>query len=105
MHIKNGVCVLAFSFLLLPATTLTSQAQLLWTVGLDDNGWPSLGGGGPNASFVQENGAINDLRRGAGRAGAQQRAQIDHYVADVYHTVIDRDTASYGVSPPVAGVA
>ena len=43
------------------AAPLTSQAQLLWTVGLNDNGWPFNAanpgnGGGPNTTFVQEAG-------------------------------------------------
>src|SRR5437763_3439716 len=38
-----------------------AKAQLLWQVGRDDNGWPAGNGGGPNTSFVQENGVQNPL--------------------------------------------
>ena len=52
----------AFAMLLLTSTPLTSQAQLLWTVGLDDNAWPlNLTGGGPNTAFVQEGGGTSLL--------------------------------------------
>lgn len=74
--------------LLLGILALTAQAQLIWTVGLDDNGWPSLGGGGSNASFVQENGGINPLPGSPESTVAPQGADNDYYFAGTYTSVI-----------------
>ncbi|HTG44017.1 MAG TPA: hypothetical protein VK633_05745, partial [Verrucomicrobiae bacterium] len=100
MHIKRRV-TLASSLLLLTATTLTSQAQLLWSVGQDDNGWPPLGGGGPDASFVQENGAINPLPGSPESIDAPQGADNDYYFAGSYTKVI----AGNGEYDPIGDVA
>ena len=49
------------ALLLASATVSPSQAAIVWMCGLDDNGWPVGAGGGPNASFVQENASVNLL--------------------------------------------
>src|SRR5262245_58870768 len=84
MHTKNGFCrcvVIRICLLLLGAFTLSAQAQLLWTVGLDDNGWPMGDGGGANASFVQENASINDLPGSPESTEDPQGADNDYYFA------------------------
>src|SRR3954470_3925754 len=40
---------------------IPAQAQLLWQVGRPDGGWPAGDGGGPDTTFVQENGVQNPL--------------------------------------------
>jgi hypothetical protein len=65
-----------------------SQAQLLWEVGLDDNGWPVGGGGGANASFVQENGVVNELPGNPEDPAVDQLADNDYYLAGVYTEII-----------------
>jgi len=57
-------------------------------VGLDDDGWPIGNGGGPNASFVQENGSINDLPGNPKNREVAQQADNDYYFAGVYNKVI-----------------
>jgi hypothetical protein len=59
-----------------------------WTVGLDDNGWPSGNGGGANASFVQENGAINPLPGSPNSPEVAQQADNDYYFAGDYSRII-----------------
>lgn len=58
-------------------------------VGMDDDGWPLGDGGGPNASFVQENGAFNDLPGNPGNAELAQQADDDYYFAGIYNDVLD----------------
>jgi len=103
-------CRIAFSFLLLTATTLTSQAQLLWTCGQHDNGWPCnadtpCDGGGANATFVQENGSINPLPGVPDSPELNGQADNDYYFAGVYTTVISSITNIYGDYAPVGVVA
>src|SRR5437870_13523244 len=81
-------CRVALSFLLLTVTTFTTQAQLLWTCGLHDGGWPVGDGGGANATFVQENGSINPLPGELDRASVNEQADNDDYFAGVYTNVI-----------------
>ncbi|HRI16269.1 MAG TPA: hypothetical protein PLX89_25020, partial [Verrucomicrobiota bacterium] len=87
--------------LLFSATS--SYAQLLWTVGVDDNGWPASpdGSGGPNTSFVQENGVINPLPGSPTSITAPQGADNDYYFAGVFSTVI----AGNGEYEPVGVVS
>src|SRR6266568_7227435 len=97
----------AFSFLLLAGTSFTSQAQLLWTCGKDDNGWPLTGvGGGPNTAFVQENGSINPLPGDPNSPKVDQQADNDYYFAGIYTNVISSITArpEYGDYTPVGVV-
>lgn len=72
-----------------------------WTVGLDDNGWPAGNGGGPNASFVQENGRINLLPGSPTSPEINQQADNDYYFAGSYTTTISSVVASYGDYTPV----
>src|SRR5439155_22542153 len=72
-----------------------------WTVGLDDDGWPVGDGGGANATFVQENGVINDLPGSAFNHEVNQQADNDYYFAGVYTNVI----AGNGNYVPVGLVA
>lgn len=85
---------------LLAATTLTSHAQLVWTVGTDDNGWPTGTDGGPTTSFVQENGAINPLPGSPFSTSTPGGADNDYYFAGEYTTVI----AGNGAYDPVGTV-
>ncbi|MCB1128685.1 MAG: hypothetical protein KDM81_19475, partial [Verrucomicrobiae bacterium] len=56
---------LAFALVLVATMTATHALraqEILWTVGVDDNGWPCpSAAGGPDACFVQENGSVNPL--------------------------------------------
>ena len=93
------------SFLLVIATPLPSEAQLLWTVGLDDNGFPVGDGGGPNATFVQENGSINPLPGVPNSPEVNQQADNDYYLAGDFMTAIDSVIALYGTYTPVGLVS
>ena len=59
-----------------------------WTVGLDDDAWPAGNGGGGNASFVQENGAVNALPGNPNSPEVDQQADNDYYFAGIYSGVI-----------------
>ena len=95
------VCVL----IVWAASFLTSPAQVLWTVGSDDNGWPVGDGGGANATFVQENGVINPLPGDPASPEIDQQADNDYYLAGQYYDVISSVTAFYGDYVPVGIVA
>ena len=70
----------------------TSQAALIWTVGLPGDGWPQGGvGGGANTNFIQELGE-NDLPGSAtntGGVGEARDIDDDYYFAGVFSTVTD----------------
>src|SRR6185369_10070119 len=83
----------------------TSLPVILWTVGLDDNGWPVGDGGGANATFVQENGSINDLPGSPVNPEVDGQADNDYYFAGVYTIAIDSVTAFYGGYTPVGVVS
>lgn len=74
---------------------------LPWSVGRNDNAWPVGDGGGPNASFVQENAAINPLPGVANSPETDQQADNDYYFAGVFSTVV----AGNGTYQPVGDVA
>ena len=93
------------SLLLLAASSLPTQAQFLWAVGLDDNGWPAGDGGGPNASFVQENGVINPLPGNPASPEVNGQADNDYYFAGIYSQTIPSVVALYGDYVPVGVVA
>ena len=79
-------------FSLILILSLVGRAQeVLWTVGLDDNGWPSFpgGAGGPEASFVQENGGTNPLPGSPYSTSADLQADNDYYFAGTYYYVIE----------------
>ena len=91
--------VISLTLLLLVST---SQAQLVWQVGRDDNDWPLTGtAGGPDANFVQENGAISPLPGSPLSTPVPQGADNDYYFAGTYTTVIDGN----GVYTPIGEVA
>jgi hypothetical protein len=87
------------------ATLHVTAGSLLWMVGKDDDGWPAGDGGGPNASFVQENGVINPLPGSPTSPEVNQQADNDYYFAGTYTTAISSVTASYGAYTPVGVVA
>ncbi|MCP5523881.1 MAG: hypothetical protein H7A46_20280 [Verrucomicrobiales bacterium] len=62
----------------------TVRADVLWTVGLDDNGWPcpGTGAGGADACFLQENGAVNGL------PGDPYASDNDYYLSGQYYFTI-----------------
>ena len=64
-----------------------------WAVGMDDNGWPVGNGGGMNATFVQENGSINDLPGSPNSPEVNQQADNDYYFAGIYTNVISANGA------------
>src|SRR5256885_15302347 len=87
MHIRKGSRSIVVLWCLLFSTIFTSQAQLLWTVGLDDNGNPFNAanpgdGGGPNATFVQENAVINPLPGVPDSPEVDGQADNDYCLAD-----------------------
>jgi hypothetical protein len=89
------------------AGSLSSQAQVsnVWMVGLNDNGWPAGDGGGPNTSFLQENGVINPLPGNPVTAvEGPQGADNDYYFSGIYNTVVPSSTAFYGAYTPVGVV-
>jgi len=69
--------------------------------GRDDDGWPTGNGGGENASFVQENGSINDLPGNARNREVAQQADNDYYLAGVYTSVIPANEVTYGSYTPI----
>ena len=94
------------ALLFVSASVLTSNAGLVWMVGLDDNGWPAGDGGGPNTSFLQENGVINPLPGNPVTAvEGPQGADNDYYFAGVYNTALPGVKALYGDYTPVGLVA
>lgn len=101
MHTK-----IALSFLLFVATSIITQAQILWQVGLNDNAWQTANtGGGPAANFAQENGAINPLPGSPTSTGAAQGADNDYYFSGVYSLTIPSATAFYGTYTPIGVVS
>lgn len=91
-------CSLAYTFLLLAAPPLS--AQVLWTVGLDDNLWPVGDGGGPNTTFVQEAG-VNPLPGNPNSPEVDAQADDDYYFAGSYTTAIDSVISLYGDYAPL----
>jgi hypothetical protein len=75
---------------LVSATSLgtVSHGQVLWQVGLDDDAWPAGNGGGPNTSFVQENGTINPLPGNPANPETDQQGDNDYYFAGLYNTIL-----------------
>src|SRR5688572_30908727 len=97
--------IASVSFLLVLLTApLTSDAQIVWQVGRDDEAWPLGDGGGANASFVQENGSIQPLPGSPTSPEVNQQADNDYYFAGDYSTLIDSIIAFYGAYTPVGAV-
>ena len=95
-------------FLVVLATPITTRAQILWTVGIDDQGWPvDLTGGGPNAAFVQETGSISPLPGSPSNVPTvppTQSADNDYYFVGNYSTLIESVITMYGAYTPVGDV-
>ena len=64
-----------------------APAELPWSVGLNDDGWPAGDGGGPNTTFVQETG-VNELPGNPASPEVAQQGDDDYYWAGDYSTVI-----------------
>lgn len=75
---------------IIPFFVATSQAALVWTVGLPGDGWPQdLGeGGGEETIFVQEAG-VNELPGDHESPAVNQQSDDDYYFAGVYSTILD----------------
>jgi hypothetical protein len=104
---KASLAVLVCSLVAL-TTPLGAQAQLLWTLGLNDNGWPFNAqtpgdGGGPNASFVQEAG-VNPPPGSPTSPEVDRSADDDYYFAGEYTLLPDTVAAFYGSYTPVQSV-
>jgi hypothetical protein len=70
-----------------PLPETPAPAELPWSVGLNDDGWPAGDGGGPNTTFVQEKGA-NELPGNPASPEVAQQGDDDYYWAGLYSTVI-----------------
>src|SRR3954463_16307777 len=81
-----------------------AQAQLLWQVGRPDGGWPVGNGGGPDTTFVQENGVNNPLPGSPTSPEIDQQADNDYYFAGEYNTLIPSVLTAYGAYTPVGVV-
>ena len=97
--------LLSCSLFLLAASALPTQAQLLWAVGKDDNGWPAGDGGGPNTTFVQENGVIQPLPGNPASPEIDGQGDNDYYFAGLFTITIPSFVALYGDYTPVGAVA
>jgi hypothetical protein len=82
--IKLSLLLAALAF----GQVANSQAEVLWTVGLDDNGWPAGINGADEASFVQENGAVNALPGDPISFSEPQGADNDYYFEGEYDDII-----------------
>jgi hypothetical protein len=95
---QGGGDVLGFDYIkLVPFPRVTFP----WAVGKDDQGWPVGDGGGPNTSFVQENGGINALPGRPNNPEVNQQGDNDYYFAGEYITTIDSVVARYGAYTPI----
>ncbi len=82
-----------------PVARPIPPAVIPWSVGMNDNGWPTGNGGGRNASFVQENGTTNPLPGDPNSPETNQQADNDYYFAGVYTTVIPGNGSYEPVGP------
>lgn len=73
---------------LIPVARPIPPAVVPWSVGLNDNGWPTGNGGGPNTTFVQENGTTNPLPGVPNSPETNQQGDNDYYFAGIYTSVI-----------------
>jgi hypothetical protein len=88
-------------------TTITfwrSTSPFPWAVGKKDYGWPVGDGGGPNTSFVQENGAISALPGSPSNPEADQQSDNDYYFQGVYTTPLPGVISTYGAYTPLGPV-
>lgn len=97
---------ISLSLGMLAAFTVSANAALVWTVGINNTSWdfeaanPGTGGG-PNATFVQENGAINALPGNPASPETNGLSDNDYYFAGTYSAVIGTN----GAYTPVGVVA
>jgi hypothetical protein len=82
-----------------PVALPIPPAVVPWSVGMNDNGWPTGNGGGRNTSFVQENGTTNPLPGNSNSPEVNQQADNDYYFAGVYTTVIPGNGSYVPVGP------
>ena len=74
-------------------------------IGSDDNTHLRNGnGGGPNASFMQENGTVNALPGNPNNPETDGQSDNDYYLAGVYTNVLASVTAIYGDYTPIGYV-
>lgn len=85
---EGGGDSLGIDFVQVKLATPIPVTPLPWSVGLNDNGWPAGNGGGPYASFVQENDVVNPLPGSPNSPEVNQQADNDYYFAGIYSTVI-----------------
>jgi len=105
MQTPNAI-TFAFSVFLLAATSFTSQAQIVWSVGRDDNTHLRTStGGGTNANFMQENGTINPPPGVANSPSVDQQVDNDYYFAGNYVTTIPSVVDRYGAYAPLGVVS
>ena len=87
---------------MLAAFTLSANAALVWTVGLNDDAWPTTGTtGGAQTNFWQENGTISTLPGDPASPQVNQQSDNDYYFAGTYSAVIGTN----GAYTPVGVVA
>src|SRR5688500_4534937 len=102
----KAICSVLCFLVVVLVTPHTSEAQLLWTVGANDNGWPFTAqnpgdGGGPNTTFVQEAG-VNPLPGNPNSPETDQAADDDYYFVGDYSILIDSVINFYGAYSPLA---
>jgi hypothetical protein len=98
---QNGGNYIGIDYVsLIPVLAPIPNPVLPLQVGQNDNAHPAGNGGGPNATFVQENGAANPLPGNPANAEVNQQADDDYYFAGVYSTVISAN----GTYTPVGDV-
>jgi len=94
--------------MLLPnPTTVTFvrvETPFPWAVGKKDGGWPAGDGGGPNTSFVQENGSISLLPGNPANPEVDQQGDNDYYFTGLYTTALPGVTSTYGPYTPLGPV-
>ena len=91
---------------MLAMQALPARAALLWVVGIDNAAWDfdattQGNGGGPNSSFVQENGVVNALPGSPANAEINGLSDNDYYFAGSYSSIISTN----GSYAPVGAVA
>src|SRR5436190_21572249 len=110
MHPIRRLSKVVLSSFLLTAATLTMPAQILWQVGMDDNGWPLNqdnpgDGGGPNATFIQENGGGGPAFPGfTDSPEINAQGDNEYYLEGTYTTAIQSVVDLYGTYTPVGVV-
>jgi hypothetical protein len=97
----GGGDFLGFDFISLNAHP---QITFPWTVGRDDGAQPAGNGGGPNTTFVQENGSINPLPGRSNNPEVDQQSDNDYYFAGQYATTIPSVVSLYGDYSPLGVV-